>query len=85
VKKRGQKPTLNGAFDLLMSDMMLPGMLGDQLTDRLREINPTLPVLLFSGYSDQQTRWKSLATTDYAFANKPFTSDDLLKRVRQMI
>jgi DNA-binding NtrC family response regulator len=72
-------------FDLLMSDMELPGMRGDELAEALRKKNPQLPVLLFSGYRDQANRWKHLADKGYAFLNKPFTIALLLDTVRNII
>ena len=74
-----------GRFDLLMSDMMLPGMDGCQLADAIRTINPTLPVMLFSGYTDHKTRWKHLAQTEYHFENKPFTTDRLVASVKRVL
>jgi PAS domain S-box-containing protein len=70
-----------GRFELLMSDMVLPGMDGSQLADAIREINPNLPVMLFSGYPDYRERWKHLAKTDYFFESKPFTATKLVDSV----
>jgi PAS domain S-box-containing protein len=72
-------------FDLLMSDMELPGMRGDELAEALRKKNPDLPVLLFSGYRDQVNRWKHLADKGYAFMNKPFTITILLDTVQNIL
>jgi CheY-like chemotaxis protein len=72
-------------FDLLMSDMILPGMRGDELADALRIRNSELPVLLFSGYRDQATRWRFLAEKGYLFLNKPFTITILLDTVRTVL
>jgi CheY-like chemotaxis protein len=72
-------------FDLLMSDMELPGMRGDELAEALRIKDSELPVLLFSGYRDQVNRWKHLADKGYAFLNKPFTISILLDTVRNIL
>lgn len=74
-----------GRFDLLMSDMELPGMRGDAFADVLRSMNPNLPVLLFSGYRDHAERWKHLADKGYLFMNKPFTTVILLDTVIKLI
>ena len=71
--------------DLLMSDMELPGMRGDQLADALRKKNPDLPVLLFSGYRDHANRWRNFAEKGYLFLNKPFTISILLDTVQNML
>jgi PAS domain S-box-containing protein len=75
----------HGQFDLLMSDMVLPGMDGSQLADAIRKINPALPVMLFSGYSDHAKRWKHIKETDYLFVSKPFTTDQLVDTVYQLL
>ena len=72
-------------FDLLMSDMILPGMRGDELAEALRMKIPELPVLLFSGYRDQSNRWRQLATKGFLFINKPFTIELLLDAVRDTL
>ena len=74
-----------GRFDLLMSDMVLPGMDGSQLADAIREINPTLPIILFSGYTDYKTRWKHLQKTDYIFENKPFSVNRLITIIKSLL
>jgi two-component system cell cycle sensor histidine kinase/response regulator CckA len=72
-------------FDLLMSDMELPGIRGDELAEALRKKNPELPVLLFSGYRDHVNRWKHMADKGYEFLNKPFTITILLDTVRNLL
>ena len=72
-------------FDLLISDMELPGMRGDQLAERLRLIRPKLPVLLFSGYSDHKHRWLHIQQDGYIFMNKPFTGDTLLDSIKKLL
>ncbi len=71
----------NGHFDLLMSDVELPGMSGDELADKLRSTHPDLPVLLLSGYADHTSRWKHFAEKNYLFLGKPFTITGLLDAV----
>jgi PAS domain S-box-containing protein len=68
-------------FDMLFSDIVLPGETGIELADRIRETHPALPVLLYSGYRDQRERWSSLDTKGYHFLQKPFTVTSLLAAV----
>jgi len=74
-----------GQFNLLMSDMMLPGMNGSQLADALRQQKPRLPILLFSGYNDHSKRWPHLEQTDYIFESKPFTTEKLLSTIESVV
>ncbi|MDF7807927.1 PAS domain S-box protein [Pontiellaceae bacterium B12219] len=74
-----------GRFDLLISDMVLPGMRGDELADALRTICPTLPVLLYSGYHDQKKRWPDLEKKNYYFTNKPFHKKNFTGIIREVL
>jgi DNA-binding NtrC family response regulator len=71
-------------IDLLVSDVMMPGLSGAQLAERLRERDPALPVLLISGYT---ARTVGVLPTDgsYEFLEKPFNLDDFLAKVAQTI
>jgi CheY-like chemotaxis protein len=65
-------------FDLLISDVMLgPGLRGDQLAERLRELRPALPVLLMSGYAGE------MQTPSWPLLRKPFTREQLAQAVLQ--
>jgi PAS domain S-box-containing protein len=75
----------NGEIDLLISDMELPGIRGDELADELRKTNPNLLVLLMSGYHDQESRWKHLAERDYSFVKKPFAPSAFIAIAEQLI
>jgi PAS domain S-box-containing protein len=74
-----------GRFDLLISDMMLPGMRGDELADALRTICPSLPVLLYSGYHDQKNRWPDLEAKEYDFIHKPFLKKNLTDVINKVL
>lgn len=75
----------NGRFDLLFSDMVMPGKSGLELVDELRVKNPELPVLLYSGYQDQRERWEKLESKGYHFLQKPFSTTALLAAVRDAL
>jgi PAS domain S-box-containing protein len=74
----------NGAIDLLVTDMVMPGMGGAELASRLEAMSPGLRVLCMSGYADQI----AAVTTDHparACLPKPFTPHDLAKKVREAL
>ena len=75
----------NGRFDLLFSDMILPGKTGLELADALRAKTPDLPVLLYSGYQDQRERWITLESKGYCFLQKPFSVTGLLSAVHDTL
>jgi signal transduction histidine kinase/ActR/RegA family two-component response regulator len=64
-------------FDLLLSDVVMPGMSGFALIEQARELRPELPVLLMSGYADDRGALDALATSTVACVPKPFTSSEL--------
>lgn len=72
------------AFDLAITDRMMPGMDGFQLTSELRKINPQLKVLLISGLAAPASA-ASLPSPPDAFLAKPFTRDSLQTAVRGLL
>jgi PAS domain S-box-containing protein len=70
------------AVDLLVSDIVMPGMRGPELAARLRVANPELPVLFISGYSDQPP---DRDVPDAAFLCKPFKHQALLDAVAGLL
>jgi two-component system, cell cycle sensor histidine kinase and response regulator CckA len=67
--------------DLILSDVMMPGMLGPTLVEELRRRNPRLRVLFMSGHSDEIIRDGLLDPTT-PFLAKPFTPTQLAQKVR---
>ena len=74
-----------GLFDMLFSDIILPEQTGISLADTLRIENPTLPVLLYSGYQDRRERWIQLESKGYHFLQKPFSIATMLAAVHDTL
>jgi two-component system cell cycle sensor histidine kinase/response regulator CckA len=72
---------LFGPFDLLLTDVRMPGMTGDELARRLREHERDLKVLYLTGFSDQLFKEKAILWQDEAFLDKPSTVNGLLEAV----
>ena len=70
-----------GRFDLLLSDVMMPGTGGIELARRLRAYNPGLRVLLMSGYHEVE-EGEQPAGPRFPLLAKPFEPAELLQRVR---
>jgi len=73
-----------GPIDLLVTDVVMPGMSGVELAVAARERRPDLPVVFVSGYTGDTT----IAGSDdpaTAFLAKPFDGDDLLRAVRSTL
>jgi two-component system cell cycle sensor histidine kinase/response regulator CckA len=70
---------------LLITDVIMPGMSGRQLADRLREIRPGLKVLFVSGYTDDAIIRHGMLEPGIAFLQKPFTPESLSRKVREVL
>jgi PAS domain S-box-containing protein len=71
-------------FDLVISDMTMPGMGGDMLVDKLRKIRPGLPVLLCTGFSPKMDQDKAQKLGIH-YAEKPLDRKTLICLVRQVL
>jgi len=69
-------------IDLLITDVVLPGMSGAELADRLRAGRPSLRVLFTSGHSDEAIGRLGVSRTDPSFLQKPFTFEAFVEKVR---
>jgi PAS domain S-box-containing protein len=70
-----------GPVDLLVSDIVMPGMSGRDLALRLRERTPELPIVFMSGYTDDALLGGDFTTT--RLLPKPFDAEQLLRAVRE--
>ena len=70
-----------GTIDILVTDVMMPQMYGDELARRLRQNEPDLKVLYLTGYSDRLFKEKVSLWEDEAFLDKPCSMKGLLQAV----
>ncbi len=76
---------LAGSIDLLVTDVMMPGCGGPELARRLQRHAPALRVLYMSGYTEQSAVRNGGIDPDLPFVQKPFTSADLIRQVREAL
>jgi DNA-binding NtrC family response regulator len=73
-------------IDLLLTDVIMPGMLGPELVEKVKAIRPDLRVVFMSGYSHQVLAPDALADHgSSSFIEKPFGADELLRVVRDLL
>jgi PAS domain S-box-containing protein len=75
----------HGPIDLLLSDLIMPGLGGRELAERLRQSRPETAVLYMSGYSDEAVVRRGVVDPDASFLEKPFATTDLAARVREIL
>ncbi len=74
-----------GPLGALVTDVMMPGMTGDELARLLRQSEPALKVLYLTGYSDRLFKEKNMLWADEAFLDKPCTVKGLREAVSLLI
>ncbi|PZP61042.1 MAG: two-component system response regulator [Pseudoxanthomonas spadix] len=69
-------------FDLLLTDVRLPGMSGRDLADAARALTPTLPVIFMTGYAEEALERPDFLGPGMQLLRKPFSLADLMAMVR---
>ena len=77
--------TRDRPIELVISDLIMHGLDGRETTDRIRATEPATKVLYMSGYTDDATIRRGALTVGTGFIQKPFNSDDLANRVRDLL
>ena len=69
-------------FQLLLTDVIMPGLSGGELAERVRRLRPATKVLYMSGYNDDAIVRYGVSVSEADFLQKPFTLDSLARKVR---
>jgi len=80
----GQSMAMNGAYDVIVLDRMLPKKLGVSVVKELREQGVSTPVLILSALHDEDHRVEGLNAGANDYLGKPFSTRELLARVRAL-
>jgi two-component system cell cycle sensor histidine kinase/response regulator CckA len=74
-----------GPLDLLLADLEMPVLGGDEMVQRIRATRPTLPVLYVTGHINQLLDKRAALRDGEAFLEKPFNSAGLLEAVALLL
>jgi two-component system, cell cycle sensor histidine kinase and response regulator CckA len=73
------------AADLLITDVVMPGMSGGSLGELLEREQPGLPILYTSGFAGEDIVRRGLLAADRPFLQKPFTPGELARKAREVL
>src|SRR5215475_1876717 len=74
-----------GPIDLLITDVVAPGMSGPMLADKLTEKQPDLKVLYISGYDNTHVVQKYVVEKGHELLSKPFAAEEMQNKIHQML
>jgi PAS domain S-box-containing protein len=72
-------------IDLLMTDIVMPGMNGKQLSERVRRLHPAMKVLFTSGYAEDSIVHHGVVEADLNFIGKPYSIRALASKIRGIL
>ncbi len=72
-------------IDLMITDMVMPQMSGRELARELSAIRPSMKILYISGYADRSLEQMNEVSSEFAYLEKPFSPDALMREVRAVL
>jgi PAS domain S-box-containing protein len=80
-----QASDLQQPIDLLLTDVIMPEMMGNEVAARIRAVRPDLPVLYMSGYAQPILHAQGVLDADVDLMEKPYSASTMLARVQQAL
>jgi DNA-binding NtrC family response regulator len=72
-------------YDVILTDLAMPGIDGQQLLKRVKQTHPDTPVIIISGNSSAEEQQSSIALGAFAFLTKPFRLEDVEEVVNRAL
>jgi signal transduction histidine kinase/ActR/RegA family two-component response regulator len=76
---------MGGVVDLVLCDVVMPGMSGQEIVQRIRAKSPGTRVLFMSGYTDNVVVRHGILEGEFEFLEKPFSADRLAAKIRKVL
>ena len=73
------------AFDLVISDMTMPNMMGDQLVTEIKSIRPEMPVIICTGFSERINQENAKTIGINGFLMKPVVRSDMARMIKEVL
>jgi DNA-binding NtrC family response regulator len=80
VERMGESP-----FDLVITDLKMPGMNGLEVLKHLKALQPEVPIIMITGYSTVDTAVEAMKNGAVDYIAKPFSSEDIIEKVRSAL
>ena len=80
---KGRQPET--AIDVMLTDVVMPGMGGRRVAEVIRATRPNLRVVYMSGYTDSAIVDHGILEPGVTFVQKPFATDTLLRKIREVL
>lgn len=74
----------NFSADLLITDVIMPEMSGDELYKKVKEIKPHIKVIFMSGYTGDKFSGKNISFSEKTFLNKPISKEDIKTKIESL-
>ena len=75
----------NGNYDILLLDLMMPGMNGLELIPKVKDIDPNIYIIVITGYATIETAVEAMKNGAFDYIPKPFTPDQLRMGIRRVL
>lgn len=74
-----------GPFDLVVTDLRMPGINGLELIERLRRVSPATPIILITAYGSDEVEAEARRLRAYRYFAKPFHIEDFTQTVQEAL
>ena len=83
--EEGLSKAINQDFDIVVTDLKMPGVGGMEVLSRLRKVRPDTTVIIFTGYASVDTAREALKNGAFDYIPKPFTPDEMREVIKNAL